>query len=75
MILIYNSRPNSIIGEYIYRVVNSGFGVILVLISSISTVLLFVLPLFMIEKIGKKSFLSFFLLNPLSVNKKHPNKN
>ncbi len=58
-----------------YRVINSGFGVILVLISSISTVLLFVLPLLMLEKIGKKSFLSFFLLNPLSVHKKNPNQN
>lgn len=58
-----------------YRVINSGFGVILVLISSISTVLLFVLPLLMIEKIGKKSLLSFFLLNPLSVDKKNPNQN
>lgn len=75
MMLIYNSKPNSTIGEYIYRLINSGFGFMLVLISSISTVFLLVFPLLMMEKTGKKAYVSLFLLNPLSINKKMSNKN
>lgn len=74
MILIYTFRPNSTIGEYIYQVINSGFGFILVVISIISTFFLFVFPLLMIEKVGIKSYLSLFYLNPLSVNKNKPDK-
>jgi hypothetical protein len=74
MIFIYNLSPNSTIGEYIYQVINSGFGFILVVISSISTVFLFVFPLLMIEKVRIKSYLSIFYLTPLSVNKSKPDK-
>jgi hypothetical protein len=55
-------------------VINSGFGIILVFISIISTVFLLVFPLLMIEKIGIKAYLSLFFLNPLSVNKNNPDK-